>query len=309
MNKLILTACCFALMLTCAHAATLNKVVAVVNGQMISQFDLDQAANAELKKAKIDPKKAENQGQVHDIYAKVLETLILDVLVMGEATRHQITASPEEVDGEIVRLMQRSGLNKKDFEKRMKLDGMTIEALRATLTKNIVRQKLMGMMVGRKVVLTPEEVKTYYDTHQDEMVQNNEAVLALIIYPDKVDAMPYARQLMQDPKQFPQIAKKISEGPNKERGGLLGEVPMEKLDPRLVKIIQELDEGEVTPILVIGGKKSQFQLVKKAAHGELMSFEQAKPYIENLLRQPLLKERFEEYVEQLRSRAVIDVRM
>ncbi len=296
-------------MLTCAHAATLNKVVAVVNGQMISQFDLDQAASAELKRANIDPKKTANKAEIDAVYANALETLIVDVLVMSEAARQQITATPEEVDAELVRLMQRSGLSKNDFEKRMKMDGLSIESLRANLTKNIVRQKLMGMMVGRKVVLTPEQVREYYDTHQDEMVQNNENVLALIIYPDNVDAMEYARQLIRDKKQFPQIAQKVSVGPNKERGGLLGEVPMDKLDPRLVKILQELEEGDISPILVIGGKKSQFQLVKKAVHNQAMTFEQAKPYIENLLRQPLLKERFEEYVEQLRSRAVIDVRM
>ncbi len=309
MKRMYIFILCFVLMGSVAHGATLNKVAAVVNGQMISQYDIEQATMIEAKKANLDPKKAANKGEMDAIRAKVLENLILDILVMSEAEKQGIAATPEEVDREIVRIMQRSGMNKTQFEKKIKADGVSLESLRTGISKNIVRQKLMGMMVGRKVVVTPEEVRTYYDAHQDEMIQQNETIIALLVYPDNVNAADYARQIKQDGNAFEAIAQKVSIGPNRERGGLLGEVPFGKLDPRLVKMLETLNEGEATPILMLNGKKAQFKLVKKAAKGKLMTFDEAKPHIENMLRQPLLKERFEEYVELLRKRAVIEVRM
>jgi peptidyl-prolyl cis-trans isomerase SurA len=40
-----------------------------------------------------------------------------------------------------------------------------------------------------------------------------------------------------------------------------------------------------------------------------LTFEEAKPLIEEKLRAPLLEERFKEYIGQLRAKAVIDIRI
>ena len=40
-----------------------------------------------------------------------------------------------------------------------------------------------------------------------------------------------------------------------------------------------------------------------------MTFEEARPVIDNILRQPKAMERFDEYAQQLRSKAVIDIRL
>ena len=43
--------------------------------------------------------------------------------------------------------------------------------------------------------------------------------------------------------------------------------------------------------------------------GRPMTFEEARPVIDNILRQPKAMERFDEYSQQLRSKAVIDIRL
>ncbi len=291
------------------HAATVNQVAAVVNGSMISYFDVQQSAIPELRRAGIDPKKSANKSKVKEVYAKVLENLIVETLLVNEAEKNGITATQQEIDAELAKMMQQSNLSKAAFEKQLKSEGLTPGLLRERIQKTIVRQKLMGMMVGRKIVLSPEDVEAYYNENKEKLTAKSDTQLALIVYPNNIDPVPYAKQFAKDSSSFAATVAKISVGPNKENGGSLGSVPLNKLDPRLAKLIESLPVGGVTPILTLNNQKAQFKVVSKSKGGEMLTFEQAKPMIENMLRQPMLQERFEEYVAQLRSRAVVDIRM
>ena len=68
--------------------------------------------------------------------------------------------------------------------------------------------------------------------------------------------------------------------------------------------------GDVTDIFELQGRKAQVRLYRPGG-GEIkmLTFEQARPMIDGILRQPKAMERFEDYTNQLRSRAVIDIRM
>ncbi len=309
LKKLILLVCCLFIPLFEAHGATVGKVAAVVNGDMISLYDVQQTALPEIKKNKLDLKKAADQEKIQQIYDGVLNNMILEILILAEARKQQITASDTEVDAEITRIMQQSRMSKEAFEKQLKSEGLSADKLRTRIHNTIIRQKLMGMMVGRKIVIRPDDVTAYYEAHKNELKNDKQEVFALLVYPDSSDAPKYANQIKKDGKKFEEIARQVSIGPNRENGGLIGSIPTDKMDPRLAKMLNGLAEGEATPIIVLNGKRSQFKLVQKASSGGLMTFEQAKPMIENILREPLLKERFEEYVTQLRKKAMIDIRM
>ncbi len=309
MKKILLTLLCLLLGLSGAHAATLNKVAAVVNGQMISYFDVQQAALPELKKSKINVNSAANKEKVEQIYKQTLDNMILELLILDEAQRHTITASDLEVDTEITRIMQQSRMSKEAFEKQLQSEGLNPDALRSRIHSTIIRQKLMTMMVGRKVVVRPEDVRDYYDAHKNELKNSKQMQLALLVYPDTSNAAQHAAAIKKDSSKFEQIAKEISIGPNKENGGFLGDVPVDKLDPRLAKLIADLKEGEATQVIVLNGKKAQFKLVQAASEGGIMSFEEAKPIVEGILREPKLKERFDEYIGSLRKKAMVDIRM
>ncbi len=309
MKKIVFTAFCLLCLVSVAKGASVGQIAAVVNGDMISHFDVQQAALPEIKKSGLDFKKTSDQEKIRQIYNQTLENMILEILILAEAKKYQVTASDDEVDAEISRIMQQSRMSKEAFEKHIAKEGLNPNSLRLKIHNTILRQKLMGMMVGRKIVLQPEEISNYYEAHRHELKNSKQTQLALLVYPDNVNAENYANQIKKDGKKFEEIARKISIGPNKENGGHLGNVPFDKLDPKLAKFLKSLKEGESTQIIVLNGKRSQFKLVQAASEGELMTFEEAKPMIEGILREPLLKERFEEYISQLRKKAMIDIRM
>ncbi len=292
-----------------AQAASFNQVAAVVNGRMISYFDLQRQAAPTLEKQGIDPKKSANASKVHEIYTATLDDMIMELLIVDAAEKHGLTATSSEIDAEISRMMQQSGLSKANFEKQMKKEGLTIQALQQTVANNILRQKLMGAVIGRKVVVTPDEVRAYYNANPKKFVTKDETILALLAYPDNVDAPVLAERIKKDPSKFEVIAKQITLGPNKEGGGLLGPVDFSKMPPQLVKFIQAVPEGKVSQIIVLNGKRTQFKVIKSVKGGKPMTFAQAEPIATQIVREPRLKAHFEEYVKNLREKAVVDIRI
>ncbi len=309
MKKILLTLFCLLFFAPEAYTATVNKVAAVVNGQMITAYDIESGALPEIKKNKIDVKNPANKEKLEELYKRVLDNMILEMLLLAEAEKHKVTVSDAEVDAEITRIMQQSRLSKEKFEKQLLSEGLTPDSLHKRIKNTITRQKLMGMMVGRKIVISPEEVKAYYDEHKNELKRSSDPKLALLVYPDTSDANKYAAEIKKDSSKFEQIAKELSIGPNREGGGHVGNIPMDKMDPNLAKLLNSLKEGDVTPVITLNNKKAQFKIIQAGSDGGLMTFEEATPVIEGILREPKLMERFDEYVTQLRKKAIIDIRM
>lgn len=76
------------LMAACgAQAAQLNKVAAVVNGQVITMFDLQKNALPDLMRSRLNPDKPADAKQVDAVFRKVLDMMIMDILIAQEAKR------------------------------------------------------------------------------------------------------------------------------------------------------------------------------------------------------------------------------
>lgn len=292
-----------------AQAAAFNQVAAVINGQMISLFDLQTAVKPEMIKSGLKPDNPAQRTALDQLYRRALENMILDILIGQEAERQKVTVSTAEVDGEITRVMKQSRLAKADFEKQLAREGLTPDSLRDRVRKTLLRQKLMGMMVGRKVVVTPEEVAAYYEANKDKIRSGGTLRMALLIYPDNADAASWARKIKAGNAKFGDVVRQLSIGPNKQGGGDVGPVPLEKLGPNWRQILSKLNEGEVSPVFPYEGKKAQVQLLQAPKAAGTMTLAEATPMIENILREPRLQERFAEYTEQLRKKAVIDIRL
>lgn len=292
-----------------AQAATVNKIAAVVNGEMITVFDLHTTIAPELAKSKLSPDNPAHKAQVDALMRKALDMMIMDILIAQEATRLKVTVAAGEVDGEISRLMQKSKLSKAEFEKQIKSDGLTPDSLRERISKNIMRQKLMGQMVGRKVVVTPEEISKFYEENKSQFTTGQKVQMALLIYPPSADAAAWARKIKDGKSSFEAAVRAVSVGPNPQGAGRVAPVPLTDMNATWQERIRSMRPGQVSEIFEIEGHKAQMHFIGLEGGAEEQSLADSTKQIENILREPKLMERFQEYTEQLRGKAVIDVRL
>ncbi|MBQ7618496.1 MAG: SurA N-terminal domain-containing protein [Desulfovibrio sp.] len=286
-------------------AVQLGKIAAVVNGKVITMYDLQKAAAPELHRQ--GPKDAK---AVDAIMRKVLDNMILDILVAQEAKRLKIKIQPSEVDARIAEIMKQSKLNKRQFEAELAKDGITVPELRKNIERQLLNQRVLGMEVGRRTVVTPEEVKKYYDEHKDTLYDRRGLHMGLLIYHPKAPAESVSRQVKRGELPFAAACAKYSVLPNRDKGGDTGPVEWERLNPEWGERLTKMKPGTVSDIFLTKGFKAQIYLFRPGG-GEyrIMTLKEATPMIMDILRQPKSRDRFEDYSTQLKKKAVIDIRL
>lgn len=286
----------------------LNKIAAVVNGEIITLHELRQQAGAEFKRAGINPADPAMRRHVDTIMGRLLSTMIDDILLRQEAERLGIKVTDSEVDNEVRKIAQRNQTTLKDFEARVVAQGGSMAMVRESVSNSILSSRIIGLMIARKVVITEAEVKAYFEEHQGDFSAERSVDFSLIVLAPSVDADAINEQILNGKLSFEEAAKKHSEGPLPEKGGRLGMTPWDDLASPFKAQLMQLKDGEVSPPFSANGMICLVKL-NGATSGRSMTLEEATPEIEQILREPRLQERFIEYTDQLRSRAVIDIRV
>ena len=292
-----------------AFAAPVNQIAAVVNGEMITTYDLDKACRPVLQQNGISPSNPSQADMVKQIRQKVLDTLINELLIEQEAVRMKITVSNEEIDNEIKQIMQREKLSEQEFAKQLSTRGYSLDSYKATIKKNLLSRELLGHMVARKVIITKEEIENYYNEHSNVYDAGRQVRFAVIVYPSDVQAKEWAPQISSGKVAFSEAVKRVSVGPMKDQGGDLGIMDWSDLAQDVKSHLASLKIGEVSPLMLLNGMPAQLKLLDSQSGGRSQSLDEVREQIEATLRQPKMQERFVEYLEQLRKKAVINIRL
>ncbi len=295
------------------QAAQINKVAAVVNGKVITMFDLQRNSLPEIQKARLNPNSPKDKEKIDAILRKVLDMMILDILLQQEATRLKITISDSDVDKEITNMYQSRGMTKQQFEQALAKDRTSLKEVRENYRKSMLRQRIMGMEVGRRVVVTPQEIRDYYEKNKSTMYNREGLHMALIVYHPQAPARTIARKLKNGEISWMEASKRYSVLPNRDKGGDGGAVQWDRLNDEWRGRLTKMQPGDVTDLFNFNPQlKAQVRLFRPNGDQtplRIMTLEEATPMIDGILRNPKAQERFEDYTKQLRDKAVIDIRI
>lgn len=288
-----------------AAELTVNKIVAVVNGEMITLHDLRGPTAAELSRRGLSP----DDPQAQQIMRQVLDVLINNILLRQEAERMKVVIGNQDVEAEVKKFVQRSGLSQTSFEAQLKKQGSDMDGLRKRIRDTFLRQRMMHFMVARKVVISPDEVDMYYNAHKDEFAGEKTADFSLIAFKPGVKPENIVAQIKSGSISFEEAAAQYSLDPSGQKaGGRVEMAPWKALGPGMRKTLEGLKDGELSALIPVQGTKLVLRR-NAVSEGKALSLQEARPRIEEILREPRLEERFREYSQQLRDKAVIDIRL
>ncbi|WP_273524216.1 peptidylprolyl isomerase [Mailhella massiliensis] len=312
MRTLFISLACAASLLSVQPviAAPVARIVAVVNGDMITARELDKALQIELAGQKLDPSK--NPQLTGEVRKAVLDRMINDKIILQEADKEKITVSDEEVDAALDQIVKDSRLERDVFLRQMAKEGLSEKDFRDRLYVQLVSQRLMARNVVSKVVVTEDEINDYYRKNMAGFASGR-ARVGMLVYPADADAEKWARDIASGKVTFQQAARSVSIGPNAEGGGDLGFMALSDMAPGMLDQISRMKKGDVSPLLNMNATKVQIALLdfeesETAAQSDAVPDSNTAGRIEQILRQPRLQERFEQYTAQLRDKALIDIR-
>lgn len=287
--------------------------VAVVNGELITQGDLD----TELS---VMQKQFANVGQADDkqlasMKKEILESLISREVLRQESQRKGIEVDDATVDARLVSIKKRFP-KEGSFENMLKEMNLTEESLKIQLRDGMAIQKLVEQEIIDRIEVSDKEAKDYYDKNPDlfkqpEKIQARHILIKVEPEGDeaaKAVALKEIKKIqgeLQKGGDFAQLAKKYSQCPSSAEGGDLGYFARGQMVKPFEDAAFSLKKGEISGIvetdfgyhLIQGGDRRP----------EIMSkYEDIKDKLSPYLKRAKAGAEAEKYIEGLKKKAKIE---
>ncbi|MFW5731185.1 MAG: SurA N-terminal domain-containing protein [Desulfonatronovibrionaceae bacterium] len=309
MKRIIFTLLLIFFSLHMAGADTLvNRIVALVNGKTVTLLDLDARLKyimGVLENSDVSDMPPESLELAR---RQVLDQMVNDILIMEQAERFQINVSQADLEKHVQKVREENNMSAREFQDYLQSQGLTMEKYKSQIKDSILRQRVLNMMVRRKVVVTREEIESFYQENSHEFTRDREVHLRVILVPDQETARAIRDRIIGQEMDFETAARKFSKGPNSSEGGDLGMIKWDQLAPEWKNALQDVRQGNMTDAFTVNGSVALIKLEKDNSAGTV-PLEQVEDKIRERVFDDKLDQRLEEYIKGLREKAVIDIRL
>ena len=303
-----------------AHAELVDRVSAVVNRDIITLSEVEKRAAPELSRLSgvRDPqKRAEEKTR---ILKQSLDTLIGEKLMEEQIQELGLSVTDSELEAAVADVRkQNNATDDAQFERLLSGEGFSIATYKDFLRKQMSRMKLVQLKVSSKVKVSEEDLKAAY-TQYSKMETGDAEVHARHILvqvdpkatPQQVEtahqkALALAEEARKPGVDFSALARAKSEGPSAAEGGDLGFFRRGVMVPAFEKVAFTLKEGEVSEPV-----RTQFGWhvlkVEERRAVDVPAFETVKTELESRLKLQKTEKFVEQYVQELRQKASIEVK-
>ena len=282
----------------------IDEVVAVVNGEIITQRQLEQViflsgGNWEF------------------------EDIIEDFILYQEAEREGISVSSETVEKALVEI--KADISDAEFEQALAQGGLTVSEYKEWLRRKILRDRLKyqkGEKIDKNIRIKDREtrefylklkkyldgqdiseagVAQFYRSHKKNLANAGKIQIAQIIVKSKATADLVLQQLKKG-ESLAALARKFSLDNNV--GGELGWISLREIKPSLRAVILPLKEGEVVKVKE---EKEDFYRVIQLKKRKELDFINCEKEIEEYLKEEKEKESMQEWLKELTTNSEIRI--
>jgi len=259
-----------------ARVVTVDRVVAVVNDEAITQYDLEDAKRIvlqQLKQQNVQPPAA-------DVLDKqVLERLITERALMQYAKENGIRVDDTQIERTIQRIAEDNKLTPDQFRKALAQENIPYAKYRDDVRSEIIVQRLREREIDSHITVSDAEVDNYLATLKLQSGGETEYRLAhiLVAVPEQASAEQIearrrraeeALKKVQDGADFGQIAAGYSDAGDALQGGSLGWRSGARLPTVFADPVRSMKVGDVSSVLRSAAGFHVVKLLEKRSHNE-----------------------------------------
>jgi len=296
----------------------IDRIVAVVNSDIITLYDLNRAFKPyeeNIKALKYAPEK--ERQTLFQVRKDLLDQLIDSRLADQEIERAQISVDEGDIDKTIERMKEARSLTDEQLREGLARQGMTMAEYRKEIKEQILRTKLVNREVKSKIVITKEDIKAYYDSHQDEYGGEKKYYLYNIFVrlspqadaSEREDALRQIEDAMAKLKQglsFEDLVSQLKDSASRVQGSDLGLYRLEELSKQLQGAVAKLKAGEFSEVLLTDFGP-QIIYVEKIQQTPTKSLDEIESEIEEILYKESVDTRYQDWLDELRKRSLIKI--
>ena len=139
----------------------LDRVVAVVNNEAVTQFDINEQKRlvlAQMRDAKVQPPAADA------LERQVLERLVTERAMLQYAKESGIKVDDQTVERTILRIAQENKLSPEDFRKLLEREKIPYAKYREDIRREVTIQRIREREVDSRVSVSDAELDAYLAT-------------------------------------------------------------------------------------------------------------------------------------------------
>lgn len=279
------------------------KIVATINGEMLSNKDLQERANLFSLTTGLNVN-AKNKKMVAD---KVLQNTIDEKIKLQEAEKQGLSVSDKEVREAYRNFEKANGVPAGKFAKVLKEYKVSKEVFMAQIRANLLWNKLVANKVGNRASdVSEREVQDEFARIKKDMSTPKYMVSEIVIKRKDGEHIDELVEILQKDPRFELYAAQFSQSASAPSGGKLGWVAVGQLPAPLDKAVRQLKEGQVSKAIPY---RSDFYIFKMDKIYNPAKDKQKMP-TEDEVRDFIKKRKTDEiankYIRDLRNNAVVE---
>jgi peptidyl-prolyl cis-trans isomerase SurA len=297
-----------------APAQVINGIAAVVNEEVITNFELDKEYQQMLKEQeKLPP--SEKMG----LRSAALNRLVDKKLIDQKVRELDIKVMDDEIKLAIDDVKKQNNMTQEALVQALAGQGLSFEQYRAQLREQLERLRLMSQEVRSKIQVGDQEVREYYEANRAKYGAVEQFRARHIFF--KVDKKGGAAELARVEalaagvlkearagKDFAELAKAHSNDPAAAKdGGDLGTFKKADMLPEIGDTVAAMKPGEVSE-LVLSQAGLHIIKLEERFQGSGKPLSEVKNDIEELLFKKKADERFAQWVKDLRASVTIEIK-
>jgi peptidyl-prolyl cis-trans isomerase SurA len=243
-----------AILLVCqsAWALVIDRVVAVVNKEVVTQSEVEEAAQLR--------KKQDQEGSV-PTEKELLNQIIEKKIELQWARKKGIRIDDQELKVALEDIKQRNGFQSDEaFKLALEKEGVGWEKYLQGLREELTLLKLVNREIDSNLLVTEEDLKRHYGAEKDHFLFPLRIRLRQILLSASPSASPEQVEKVQKRAEevelrlkkgedFTRLAEEYGEGAEHRVGGDIGYFRKGDLAPSIEKVVFSLKEGEVSGVV------------------------------------------------------------
>ncbi len=317
-NLLAIVAILLIAPVTASWAEIVDRVIAVVNDDIITQYELDSTVDLVLKRYEQNIRAEDRERIVGEARKALLSRMIDDVILRQEARRLGISIREEELTSTIQDALNRRNVSMENLRETLIKEGTNYEKYREATRNDLIKARVMQREIRPRVSVTGEEIGAFYQEHRNEYEGKLRVRLLMIALPVR-DGSDEAAKSAQRAKAesilkrirggepFEALANENALGPERT-GGDIGYVEKGSMHPSIEGIAFSLKPGETSDIIESPQGFCIIRIVDKKGGGSL-SVKATREDVEEQIFREKMDKKYTEWLAEKRQKAHIEIRL
>jgi len=303
-------------------AAVTDRIVAVVNDEVITLAELNRGFEPYAKNIEANYKGNDKEATLQQNKKVFLQRLIDQMLIEQQAKKAGAgftAVSDEDVMNVVKDMLAKNNLSMENYVKKLAAEGNSLEAVKKEISGQMLRMRLLRREVQSKILVTDEEIGEYYEKNRQDYEGKEAVRIKQILLPVAADAdkktrdsvKEQARQLRERISQgepFEILAAQYSKGPAAAQGGDIGFVERGVMVPEAEKAAFSLPAGQVSDVIETEMGFHIIAVVDKRGAG-LKPLPAVRNEIKAKIEDEKVAKKYDEWIEDIRKKSFIDVRL